>query len=496
LGVLYQLRGNYPQSLALLEEAHDCAKRSGNTRLIGFALSGIGDLFADLEMWESARKIYLQAFAIAQKIDERFLLLYLQLVMVRLSSAREKWNQAFDHLNTASQMVLERNSTYEWALYQLAIGRYYLAQGKLKEALPPLQDAQLRFAETGQPTEEATTCFYLAFLWHALDDETAMSLLNQGLELVFKLESRHPLIVALREIKGVLAMPVIEGATREKVRRIASEVETFEQQLPALGRQLRQAASPALATLLAETPPRLLIRALGRVEVQMDGRPITTKEWQTQISRDIFFCILAHNNGLTKDEIGAIFWPDASPDNVKTRFKNAIYRLRGALGANVILFDNEIYRFNRDFDYDYDVENFMRKVAEGDSATDSQVRISAYLAASQLYQGPFLPDVEAAWVWAEREQLERIFSETVYTLAELQFEIGDYRGALRTCQRALAHDPCQEDIHRLAMRVYATQGNRAAVARQYALCQQSLREEIDVPPSPQTERLYSLLMHA
>jgi DNA-binding SARP family transcriptional activator len=51
-------------------------------------------------------------------------------------------------------------------------------------------------------------------------------------------------------------------------------------------------------------------------------------------------------------------------------------------------------------------------------------------------------------------------------------------------------------MHRLAMRVYAAQGNRAAVARQYALCQQALREEIDVPPSPQTERLYSLLMHA
>jgi DNA-binding SARP family transcriptional activator len=310
------------------------------------------------------------------------------------------------------------------------------------------------------------------------------------------LESRHPLIVALREIKNVLAMPALEGTAREKSRRFASEIETFEQQLPALGRQLRQAASPALATLLAETPPRLLIRALGRTEVQMDGKPITTKEWQTQISRDIFFCILAHPDGLTKEEIGAAFWPDASPDNVRTRFKNAVYRLRGALNAHVILFDNDIYRFNHDFDYDYDVENFMRKVAEGDSAADTQVRISAYVAASQIYQGPFLPDVEAAWVLAERERYERIFTETIHTLAELQFDTGDYRGALRTCQRALAHDPCQEDIHRLAMSVYAAQGNRAAIARQYALCQQSLREEIDVPPSPQTERLYSLLMHA
>ena len=48
--------------------------------------------------------------------------------------------------------------------------------------------------------------------------------------------------------------------------------------------------------------------------------------------------------------------------------------------------------------------------------------------------------------------------------------------------------------HRLAMRIHAALGNRADVARQFALCQKILLEEVDAPPSPQTEELYATLM--
>jgi len=58
----------------------------------------------------------------------------------------------------------------------------------------------------------------------------------------------------------------------------------------------------------------------------------------------------------------------------------------------------------------------------------------------------------------------------------------------------LAEDPSMEDAHRLAMRIHAALGNRADVARQFALCQKVLLEEVAAPPSPQTEELYASLM--
>jgi LuxR family transcriptional regulator, maltose regulon positive regulatory protein len=497
LGVLYHLQGAYVQALRHLEEAEECARRSGYTRLVGFTLASIGDLFADLDLWQIAQRIYRQAWTVAQRVNERFLIVYLELALAKMAGATGAWYEAFEHLSTVSKLVLDKNSNYEWALYQLAMGRYYLAQHKANEAIAPLEDALVRFAEGDLPTEEALTHFLLASAYQAAAEATqAAAHLTRGLAGAFTLESRHPLIVGLQHLSDVIIYTELEGVAREQAKHLAVEIRAFEHEIPTLGRQLRQSASPTLTPHLLEVPPRLIIHTLGRAEVIMDGKGVTTREWQTQISRDIFLCLVAHPQGLTKEEVGGIFWPDATPNELKTRFKNALYRLRSALHPEVIFFDDEIYRFNRAFDYEYDVERFLSKVAEGDTAPNPTLRIAAYEAAIPYYSGAYLPEVDGAWIWAEREHLHRVFTDTILTLAELQLAADDYRAALQSCQRALADDPCLEEAHRLAMRAYAALGNRAAVARQYAVCQQALRDEIDVPPSPQTEELYTLLMHA
>lgn len=498
LGVLHHLQGDYVQALERLSDAYDAAQRSGYTRFVSFALTGIGDLFADLEMWQTSLKVYREAWAIAQRLNERFMVVYLKLVMARAAGEIGAWRDAFEHLSTASTLVLDRSSDYEWALYQLAMGRYYLGQNKAEEAIAPLEDAKGRFVQGGQPVEEAIVTFLLATALHASHHAPGQvsEHLTHGLAIAFTLESRQPLIAALRSIQSIIQPGMVSGAARERAKQLTGEIAHFASQAPLISRQMRQHVSPHLAHLLLEAPPRLVIHTLGRAEVTLDGKLISNREWQTQVSRDIFFCLLSNPAGLTKEEVGAHFWADASPTELRSRFKNAMYRLRSALHPDVILFDDEIYRFNRAFDYEYDVEVFLNKIAEGDVSTDTRARIAAYSAAIQCYRGPYLPDLEGAWAWAEREHLHRLFTDTILTVAQLQLEQGEYRSALQSCQRALVDDPCLEEAHRIAMRIYAAMGNRAAVARQYALCRQALLNEIDVPPSPQTEELYTLLMHA
>jgi two-component SAPR family response regulator len=266
--------------------------------------------------------------------------------------------------------------------------------------------------------------------------------------------------------------------------------------LPELSRQLRQSAGAVLAGLFVGTQAKLIIHTLGRAEVIVNGHIITNSEWQTQISRNIFLCLLAHRSGLTKEEIGELFWPDATLNETKTRFKNAIYRLRSALNQNVILFDNEIYRFNWTLDYEYDLELFLQQVALGDRAIDPVIQVTAYQSAIQLYRGDYLPDVDEPWTLTERERIHRIFVDKILKLARLQFNLGDLNGSLENCHRALLDDPCLEEAHRLAMRIYAATGNRAAIVRQFAQCRQALQDEIDAPPSSQTEDLYTTLMRS
>ncbi len=495
LGVLSHIQGNYKQALGSLEEAYRLADRSGYTRLVVFSLTSLGDLFVDLEMWSTAQSLYGQALETAQQLNDRFLLIYLELALAQIASSTGNREEVFNKLDHVSKLVLDRKSSYEWGLYQLAIGKYYLLQNKARDAIEALLDAQTCFAEGGQLVEDAQTYFLLAAAWHGANDpKQTAHYLDSALSKTFALGSRHPLITALRVIKDFLRAFDGRDHNVDRLKRLVAEMEAFEQSLPTLSRQLRPQLSPAFPVQVAELPVNLVIRTFGRAEVIAAGKPISNSEWQTQVARDIFFCLLAHPDGLTKEEVGALFWPDASPSELKTRFKNAMYRLRSALNQDVTLHHTEIYRFNRALDYEYDVENFLQKVADGNNALPLATRIAAYSAAVQLYRGPYLPDVNETWVWTEREHLQRVFTEAILTLVQLQFESGDYNAALASCHRVLADDPCLEDAHRLAMRIHAAMGNRAAVARQYAQCQRALLEEIDVPPSPQTEELYSLLM--
>lgn len=493
LGVHYHQLGKYEEALDALVEALACARRSGYARMEAFALASLGDVFVDLDLWQVAHEVYEQSYRIAQRIDERFLLLYVQLAQASLAWSTGHWDIAYVCLDEVGRMVLDHNSSYEWGLYRQAMGRFYLAQGNVKAALEPLSDALACFMTGGQFPDAARTEMLQALaLWELGQQAQAEASLQDALRTINELELRHPIIVAASIVAQELAV-FLRNGNIPALDRLLREVDEFVAELPALRRNLRQKAGSVLPTVhLGE--PTLVIRSLGRAEATVSGRRVTSRDWKTKSARDLFFCFLAHPYGLTKEEVGALFWPDCSPDQLKSRFKNAVYRLRSALGRDVILFADELYRFDHSIDYEYDVESFRKWLKEAYRSRESQHRITALQHAVDLYAGPYLADVDAPWASLEREQLRRMYVDATTELAQLYFEQGEMDRSLNCCQRLLSEDPCLEDAHRLAMRIYASTGNRAGVARQYAMCQKYLEEEIAAPPSPLTEELYVTLM--
>jgi len=273
------------------------------------------------------------------------------------------------------------------------------------------------------------------------------------------------------------------------VARLLQRVDDFENQVSILRKQLRRHVSA-----VPFAPPRIIIRALGRMQVRINGKLVRTADWQVQSARDLFFLILSFQDGLNKEEIGNIFWPDSTPAELKLRFKNTVYRLRRAIGRETISFDDELYCFNRDLDYEYDVETFLHEINLVQQSASPDQRIRHYQAAIRNYRGGFMPEVEETWVISERERLQRTFFDTIINLIELHLVARHYAQVLEYCQRALEEDACLEAAHRYAMQAYAALGNRAAVQRQYELCCRSLREEMDIAPSAQTENLYKEMM--
>ena len=490
LGVLHHLLGDYEQAFHCYKQALALARQNGDHRMEAYVLCGTGDLYADLGIPESALDAYDQARQVAQRIDYRFLLLYTHLAAATQHGALQRITQAHQALETAERSFLKTSSFYESGLHALAAGRLALLEKDYAKAVEHLRRCVDLFAEGGQQVELSRAYFYLASACEGAGNcRAALQELEQAFRQASSVKSAHILVPAGREHRTFLERMKGDPQLGEKVTGLLQRVACFEESIPTIRKRLRPhtAAVPF-------APPQLTIRALGRTQVEIDGRPVTAPEWLNQRRvREFLFYLLASAEGLTKEEIGLTFWPDSSPAQLKLQFKNTIYRLRHALGPDVIYFDEDRYWFNRNLDYQYDVEMFLDGLSQARAAASTVEKIKAYSTAIELYRGPFFPEADGTWAWTEREHLREAFFNACLDLASLQLESRQYNEALENCHRVLNEDPCLEEAHRLAMKIYAAQGNRAAITRQFEYCRQILHQEINVPPSPQTETLYRML---
>ncbi|MFO8035100.1 MAG: bacterial transcriptional activator domain-containing protein [Anaerolineales bacterium] len=459
----------------------------------GFVLTSLGDLYADLEAYTAVKENYQQAQEIAREISDQYLLNYLDITQASLARKIKKHVQAHHLLDDVEPQIQESGSSYESGLLHLERGKLYLSEGKPEEAIPLLESAVREFESGGQKVECAQAHLHVAQAYY--DDENSESCvhhISKAFQTASILESLHPLIHSGREVKSALRAAQSSTQVGDQVSSLLDAIRDFEKELPSLQFTIYQGEEELELFI-----PGLTIQTMGRAQVKRHGKIVTAPEFTNQRAvRELFFFLLVHPDGLRKRAIGQALWPDSSPEELKRQFKNAVYRLRRALGKEVVIYDQgeKRYRFNWGLDYRYDVEDFRTQLSRAHNAESEKEQIPALESALSLYRHPYLPRVSHLWVEPIRNRLFRQFKDAVLTLAELYLDGALYEKAVQTCQRLLSIDPCQERAHRLSMRAHAALGDRAAVARQYQSCRKALSKDLDTSPSPETEELYHRLM--
>ncbi|MBU4352840.1 MAG: tetratricopeptide repeat protein, partial [Nanoarchaeota archaeon] len=490
MGVMYHSQGEYEQAVRTLEEGLSCARRSGHTRMEAMNLASLGDLYADLGELDAAQQAYQQAQEIAIHIDDNFLNRYLTLMQAGIARVQGDYAQTQSLLDLAQEQIYKSGSNFEKGLLHLERGRFLLATGNSQEATNDLLVSEQCFVQGDLLIETGWSRLWLAAACNRLHDKVkTQEYIQAALSVVKSEQPAHSLIMVTRQIRTWLADLQDNPEFGSSLQELLKQADQMDAKLPALRRHLRRMTSTVPLSF-----PRLTVRAFGKAQVRVNGKLVTSSHWQSQEVRNLFFYFLDEPQAVTKEQVGIEFWPDLSPSQLKVRFKNNIYRLRRALGQDTIFFENDLYQFNRNLDYDYDVEAFKAQIAQATASQDIRERIACYRTAAALVKGPYLEDMDAAWAQFEREQLNQEYLSALLNLGELYRESGDLPRALQTCQRAITQDACLEEAYRQAMRIYAAMGDRAAISRQYQACKEALESELDVPPSPETEELYKSLM--
>ena len=294
---------------------------------------------------------------------------------------------------------------------------------------------------------------------------------------------------------------ILEGDT-EAVRAALTSVE-FETSYAAGHEWTLDRASQAVLQLMqhgeaaiqiAPVGHQLRLRALGPGRVFSSEQALTT--WPYARVKELLF-YLASYPARTKAQIGLALWPEASLKQLRNSLGITLYHLRRTLGdSHWIVFEDEVYRFNRTLDYWFDVEVFEANLAQANRVqTQTPDRaITLLQAAVDLYQGDFVEDLlEGDWFLLSRENLRRKYLEALLSLGQLLLNQGDSARAADAYRRALEKDEVLEEAHRGLMRCYARLGERGQALRHYQSFEHIIRTELGAPPAPESVALYERL---
>jgi predicted ATPase/DNA-binding SARP family transcriptional activator len=237
----------------------------------------------------------------------------------------------------------------------------------------------------------------------------------------------------------------------------------------------------------------LSVRVLAPLEILVGGQPVDRSAWGSARSRELLLYLVFHPSGVTKDQVGLAFWPDASAAQVRNTFHVTLHRLRKALGhAEWITVQQDRYRLDPALTIVCDALQFEASMS--DALRNAKRRganaAEALTSALALYtQDLLVGESVGDWHVSLHDRLQRLYFDGLQALSSLQLEGGDYADAIATSRRLLASDTLDEDAWRRIMTAHARSGERTHALRIYQQLVDLLVKEIDSTPDRATEKL-------
>lgn len=233
----------------------------------------------------------------------------------------------------------------------------------------------------------------------------------------------------------------------------------------------------------------LNVKLFGGFEVRWNNGPFVAIP--TRKARALFVLLARHpGRHQAREALAAMLWPASAEPEARHSLRQALKLVRRALAdgsSTIIVSESDVLLLEPEV-AEIDVDLFERLNETGTPDGLKQ--------AAALYQGDFLEGTNLAdgpfadWSMVERMRLREQAHDVFSKLLATRLDSGRTEPAIDMAIRLLALDPLQEHVHRCLMHLYLEQGRRGAALEQYAVCRNTLDQELGVRPEPETERLY------
>jgi predicted ATPase/DNA-binding SARP family transcriptional activator len=234
----------------------------------------------------------------------------------------------------------------------------------------------------------------------------------------------------------------------------------------------------------------LEVRLLGRFKLSLDGKPI---ELPSRPAQSLFAYLILHpGTEHRREKLAGLFWPDSSESNARNNLRQALWRVRKALGDEegvegaFFISDSFTIAFNSSVDYELDAGVLEKDLPERVSIEDLYEIVS-------LYEGELLPGFYEDWVVLKREHLQANFERKMQRLMERLVGEKRWHDVLEWGERWIALGQVPELAFRALIIAHGGLGDTSSVASVYQRCVDTLEAELGVEPSEETKITYKKL---
>jgi tetratricopeptide (TPR) repeat protein len=273
LGMADLLVGDVDQAAGLLEEAVETARRTGRPGLMAQTLYWLGNV----------------------------------------AHARGDLAGACEALEEAVRLTRGPETEFARAHCSARLGLFRNLAGDQAGALAALAEALVIHRRAGDRWGAVQVLDGLAGVATALGRaESAARLLGAAEAISRVMDSTAPLDLRQFHDQFVAATRAAIGeAAYERARAggLTLDVEGALAAAEGIVAQTLSRAGPVPDRPAQADAPLLCVRALGPLEIRLEGRPIPPSAWRAARPRELLLYLLSHRGGRTRDQIALAFWP-------------------------------------------------------------------------------------------------------------------------------------------------------------------------------------------
>lgn len=243
---------------------------------------------------------------------------------------------------------------------------------------------------------------------------------------------------------------------------------------------------------------QLSLKLLGLPQLFLDDQLVPVERRKaTALLAYLAVNDLRHSQAYSRESLSTLLWPDYHQAKAFSNLRRTIWEIHQGLGEDWLMADRDTVHLNKALPIDVDVANFLDSLTRARQQKDAAQRASLLAATVSIYRNHFLTGFSLKdapefneWAFAESEELRRQLANALTQLSNDYCELNQAEQAIPHTRRLVALDPLNEAAHRQLIEVYIQAGQHSAALKQYQVCEQLLRKELNLDPQPETRALY------